>query len=237
MNESPFLAYNKDFVLFGTQHLIVLALMVMLSMGLPLFSRRFLQHSQKVKLARGMALLISFWVIIYDVILIYLGKFNYKTDLPLDICNLMGLLLPLFMWNPSKKIFPYFYFIILSGTFQAVLTPHLYNGFPNFIFLKYWFVHAGLIVFIIYVAGAFGYKVSLKDLWRAFLVIQLYVLGMYGVNYLLGSNYVYIMHKPPTASALDYLGPWPVYILVGEGIALVLFFIVWLLNRDKKSSN
>lgn len=233
MDQSAFLVYNKDFQLFGDQHLIVMALMAILSFGLPLFANRFFNHEQKVLLSRVMAVTISFWVVLYDIILIYLGKFNYKTDLPLDICNLMGVLLPFLMWTPNKKVFKYLYFLILSGTLQAVFTPHLYNGFPNFIFLKYWFVHSGLIVYIIYIAGAFKYKVSLKDLWRAFLVIQLYVFAMFGINALLGANYVYIMHKPPTASALDYLGPWPWYILVCEGIALVLFFIVWLPNRER----
>lgn len=234
MDQSPFLVYNKDFVLFGSQHLIVMALMLILALGLPFFAKKLLNQPQKILLSRIMALSICFWVILYDVILIFLGKFNYKTDLPLDICNMMGFFLPFLMWTPNRRFFPFLYFIILAGTLQAVITPHLYNGFPNFIFLKYWFVHAGLIVYIIYVASAFGFRVSLKDLWRAFLALQAYVGGMFAINSLLGSNYVYIMHKPPTASALDYLGPWPWYILVGEGIALVLFFLVWLPNRGRK---
>jgi uncharacterized membrane protein YwaF len=36
------------------------------------------------------------------------------------------------------------------------------------------------------------------------------------------------MQKPPTASALDYLGDWPYYIFKAELIAVVVFFIVYL---------
>jgi uncharacterized membrane protein YwaF len=36
------------------------------------------------------------------------------------------------------------------------------------------------------------------------------------------------MEKPPTASLIDVLGPWPWYLLALEGIAFVIFFILYL---------
>ena len=62
---------------------------------------------------------------------------------------------------------------------------------------------------------------------KAFWGVQVYAVGIVLLNLLLGSNYFYIMRKPPTASLLDYLGPWPWYILVCEGIVLVLFLLVY----------
>ena len=225
---SPFLDYNNGFVSYGSQHITVIILMVVLAIGLPLLAKRYFSSQQQLWTSRLMAILISTWVILYDLILIYLGKFNYQTDLPLDICNLMGLLLPFLMWKPNQRIFPYLYFWILTGTTQAIFAPHLYNAFPNFIFIKYWIVHAGLFVFIIYVAVVWQFSLRWKDLWRAFLALQVYVVSVFLIDKLIGANYVYVVQKPPTASVLDYLGPWPVYILAAEVIALFSSFLVFL---------
>jgi hypothetical integral membrane protein (TIGR02206 family) len=48
------------------------------------------------------------------------------------------------------------------------------------------------------------------------------------VNALLGSNYLFIAHKPATASLLDVLPPWPWYLPILEAIALVLIGLLYL---------
>jgi hypothetical integral membrane protein (TIGR02206 family) len=48
------------------------------------------------------------------------------------------------------------------------------------------------------------------------------------VNWLLGSNYLFIAHKPDTPSLIDVLGPWPWYILSLEALALVLCLGLYL---------
>jgi len=126
----------------------------------------------------------------------------------------------------------------MAGTTQAVFTPHLFDGFPNFVFIKYWVVHGGLIVYILYVAFVWKFQLSLKDLWRSFLLIQIYALIIYLTNELIGANYLYLVKKPPTVSVLDYFGPWPVYIFVCEVIMLFLMFMVYLpYLRNEKEKN
>ncbi len=236
---SPFFDFNSDFVMYGGQHITAIILTFCISVGFPIFAKRHFSQQQHLWISRLMAVLISIWVILYDLILLYLGKFNYRTDLPLDICNLMGLLLPFLTWKLNKRLFPYLYFYVMAGTTQAVFNPHLFNGFPNFIFIKFWIVHGGLIIYILYVAVVWEYRILVKDLWRSFLALQVYLLVMFILNRLIGSNYLYVIEIPPTESViLEYFGPWPYYILVGQLIFLFLSFMVYLpylkLNRKNK---
>lgn len=214
--------------MFGIQHWIPLALMVFFSVVLSILGKRVFNEQTKLQVSRFMSLSICIWAIAYFVILIAIGKFNYKQDLPFELCNLMAILMPFLMWNPKYKYHEMLYFMVLAGTMQAIITPYLYNGFPNFIYLKYWIVHCGLVVVVIYHTVAFDMKPTLKSIWRAFIGLNLYVLFALIINLCLGSNYGYVLGKPPTASVLDYLGPWPWYIFVCEFLGVIVFFICYL---------
>ena len=227
--------YNQSFVVFGIQHMWVLGLIAGLSWALPWLAQKRLNANQRRGLARGMGLVLTSSVIAWTGLRLIEGAFDPTTDLPLDLCNLLAFLMPLLIWRPTQRIQEVLYFWVLAGTVQAVLTPHLVEGFPHYTFLKYWIVHGGLVVVTIYVTVAFRLYPTGRSLIRAFVGIQFYAVGIFVVNKLLGANYFYIMEKPPTASLLDYFGPWPWYILVCEGIMLVLFLIayapIWLRAR------
>ena len=48
------------------------------------------------------------------------------------------------------------------------------------------------------------------------------------VDGLWGMNFLYLREKPWAPTLLDWLGPWPVYILAVEALALVLFLLLAL---------
>ncbi len=227
-NDLLFFRPNTDFQLFGHQHLIMIALTLLLAFSLAFFGKKYLSSSQQLTVGRGMTLVFALAVLGWIAIRMAEGLFDYKTDLPFDICNMTALMLPFLMWTPKHRIHEVLYFWIMAGTMQAVLTPHLFEGFPHYTFIKYWAVHGGLIVFAVFATVVYGIRPTWKSLWRSFLMLQGYVVALFGVNLLLGSNYAYLMHKPPTASALDYLGDYPWYLLTSEAVALVLFMLVLL---------
>lgn len=228
LTEFLFFKPNEDFTLFGSQHLLMMMLTVAVSIGLAVFAKKRLSPAQQVALGRGMTLVLAAAVVGWITIRLALGQFDYKTDLPFDICNFVALALPFLMWQPRLKVQEILYFWIMAGTLQAVLTPHLFEGFPHFTFVKYWTVHSGLIVFAIYATVVFQLRPTWKSLWKSFLYLQCYIAILFCINLLLGSNYAYLMGKPPTASAFDYLGDYPWYLLVSEGVALFFFALVFL---------
>ncbi len=227
-SESLFFRPNTDFQLFGNQHLVMIALTLGLAFGISFFVKNSLFKHHQLTIGRALTLLICLAVVGWIGIRMAMGEFDYKTDLPFDICNIVALSLPFLMWQPNPRIHEVLYFWILAGTMQAVLTPHLFEGFPHFTFVKYWLVHGGLVVFAVYATVVYGIRPTWKSLWRSFLLLQGYVAALFCINLMLGSNYAYLMRKPPVASALDYLGDYPWYLLSSELVALFMFVLVLL---------
>lgn len=179
------------------------------------------------------------WAIMFagDVSKMIEGTYSVKEDLPLFLCRLVAWVLPVTIMFMNKKILKMMYFFVLAGTLQAVLTPDLAEGFPSYLYFRYWILHLGLISTMIYVVSVFELRITWKDLWRAFLVAQPYLLILMLINSILGSNYGYTQHKPPGGSVLDFFGPWPWYIVGAEAIMLISFvlLIIPFLFRKKKS--
>jgi uncharacterized membrane protein YwaF len=68
------------------------------------------------------------------------------------------------------------------------------------------------------------------------LYLHLYALVIGVSNLLCDTNFFYLRGKPSEPSLLDYMGPWPVYILVGDLLAGFLFWLLWLPFRKKHST-
>jgi hypothetical integral membrane protein (TIGR02206 family) len=155
------------------------------------------------------------------------GNFNYKEDLPLYLCRIIAWMLPFVVWYKSKFWMGVFYFWILAGTLQGTITPDLKEGFPDYFYFRYWFLHAGLVMAILYVILAFRMRITWKHFWYAIGLTQVYLLCVHVINLIIDSNYSYTVAKPP-ASVLDMMGPWPWYLLAGEGLMFALYALLML---------
>jgi hypothetical integral membrane protein (TIGR02206 family) len=58
-------------------------------------------------------------------------------------------------------------------------------------------------------------------------------------NTIAGTNYGFLNRKPATASLLDVLGPWPVYVFVATALILLtwaLMTLPWQRIRSSRAS-
>jgi hypothetical integral membrane protein (TIGR02206 family) len=67
-----------------------------------------------------------------------------------------------------------------------------------------------------------------KSLLRVFIITNIYMVAVYFINAYIGSNYLYLNHKPATTSILDVLPAWPLYLLYMEALGIVTSIILYI---------
>jgi len=216
------------FELFGLTHFLGLAVVTAVCVSMALLRRRF---SQPVRpfIRWSLLAVIYFSEASWHIWKLSIGEWNIQGMLPLWLCSLTSWSMPLLLIYRSYRYYEWVYFMGLIGASQALLTPDLMNyGFPHFRFIEYFAVHGAIIIAVVYMTVVEGFRPSWRSLPRVILVTNLYWLFCGWVNNLIGSNYLYTSGKLPTPSLLDYLGPWPWYLLAMEGLGLFFCVLLYL---------
>jgi len=74
-----------------------------------------------------------------------------------------------------------------------------------------------------------GFRPAWGSFRRAVIGMLLYTLVIFPLNFLLGSNYMFLAYKPAEfTSLLDILPPWPVYIPYMEMLGILVFLLLYL---------
>lgn len=237
MNWQSIFYTSEKFVWYGFEYFS--ALLLLSSLGAFLIWRGTqVNQSGKEYILKGISYTLSAAIIIWAAIETYLGRFYLESDLPLIFCNLFALGLPLFAFQRTQRSFNILYFIILAGATQSIITPGLKFNFPHYEFLKFWTVHVGLIIFVVYQMVVLRMKPTKSGIWQTFAFIQIYMVIVIGINWALDANYLYLNVKPAHGTLLALLGGWPWYIVWMDIILIPYFFIlyvpIWFFNKRKK---
>ncbi|MBU2930202.1 YwaF family protein [Winogradskyella psychrotolerans] len=221
------IVYNS--VTIGSfQHIIPILFATLFTVVLIKYSRKNFNEFQKRKTVHYLGCFVSVTLIGFHLYRMLFDNYNFKTDLPLYLCSLMALFIPVFTYYRRYWMYEILVFWIIGGTVQAVITPDITQGFPSFDYFRYWVVHLGLLSIIFYFIVELKMKPTFKSVFKSFLALQVYVVLMMLLNYSLDANYFYLNEKPKSASVLDYFGEWPYYILVGQLILIPLFLFVYV---------
>jgi len=230
-----FFGENADFVPFSGQHILISAIVVVFGTILIYWAKK---QSEQIQFLTGniIASSISLTVIFGSILNSYKQDFNYQEDLPLHLCSFLALVIPVLSFTRKYIYYEIFFFLILAGTLQSLITPSDYN-FLNFNFFRYWFVHSGLVLFMFYATFVYKMRPTIKSVFKSFIGMQFYMVLMFLINYLLGSNYFYTNRKPDATTLLDVFGEWPQYIFVVELIVIPFFLLIYFpfyLTRKKE---
>lgn len=230
------------FQLFSNVHLLTLAAFLLTAILLFLF-RKPLRIPRINGIARvGLFLMLILSEISLQAWLWWSGHWSYQYSLPLHLSSISLILSAILLLTRKYALFEFTYFVGVGSALQAMITPDisLYT-FPHYRYVHFFISHGGTVIANLFMVFVAGYRPTGKSIWKAFLWLNAYTFIVFIVNFLIEGNYMYISEKPVNPSMIDYLGPWPWYILSLEVIALFTFVILYIpfwvtrrMNREKK---
>ena len=210
---------------WGPSHLVVLGVfvvgvVVLVAVG-PLVRGRPVERPLAVALAVGN--------IVFGLIgtVTEFSDGDIKGNLPLQLCDFawVPVAWALLTRHPLALALTYFWGLTLA--LQALVQPTLDEAFPDPNFFAFWGKH------VLLVWGAVYATLTLKQGpdWRSYrwavVATAIWVAVAMSVNGLLDTNYGYFNSKPD-GTVLDYLGPWPLYVLAEVAIVIVAWALLTL---------
>jgi hypothetical integral membrane protein (TIGR02206 family) len=209
---------------YGLPHLAVIFLTIVLPFALAAIVRR----TKSPRVERGIVVLLSAVLALnYVVYLIFIrsrGIATWQQMLPLQLCDWGLVVVLVAMWTGNQRWFEVAYFWGIGGTLQAVLTPDLRFGFPDWRFISFFTSHSGIIIGVVFLMLTRRYRPYPMSIVRVFLWSEFYFVVTLIADELTGFNYGFLLHKPEAFSILSFLSDSrPLYLLEMHGVALLFF--------------
>lgn len=224
---------TEPFQLFSFPHLVIIALVPLSAAVLARWSRDNAQRARSIRITLGLIILINelAWYGYY----VQQGWFAFPYSLPLHLCDVVLWLTIYTALTVKPWAYELIYYWGLAGTTMALLTPEVSTPALSYLTLRFLFAHGVIITTILFLTWRRLLRPRKGSHWRALLFLHIYA-GFIGLfNYIFRTNFFYICEKPIEASLLDYMGPWPIYLLVGDLLALAFFRLLWLPFRRSTS--
>lgn len=157
------------------------------------------------------------------------GAWSVRENLPLHLCGISIWSTIYMLFSRDYRLFPIIFFVGLGGAAQAIITPSAGEyGLPHFRAFQTLISHGMLVVAIIFLVAVEGRRPTWMSLWKTMLILNVYLVVVSAINFAVGSNYMFTLQKPQTASLFDVMGPWPWYLLTAEVLAILLFTLLYL---------
>lgn len=210
---------------FGPAHLAVLASVPIVAALLARVHRAAPQRSGLIRRLLGVVLLAN--CAAYYVSFVVTGEQLFPGHVPLELCDVSVFLVAAVLLTREARLFDVAYYWALAGAGNALFTPNFTHA-SWFIWVQYFVSHGVIVAATLYLVLSRQARPRPGSIGRVFLITNGYALLVGLFDWAFKTNYMYLRHKPPAPTLLDVLGPWPWYIVVGEGLAFGLFLLLYL---------
>jgi hypothetical integral membrane protein (TIGR02206 family) len=208
------------FATFGSEHLLLVGLFLVGAVAVVLVGRRQRGTPAAQRFSRVYAVAIPCVTVPSQVFQLTPGDFDLGTSLPLQLCDLAWVAAAWALWTHDRVPVALTYFWGLTLTVQGIVTPSLGQAFPHPRYLAFWAMHFLVVWAALYLTLGLGLGPRWREYRVTVAVTLVWAVLVLAVNTVLEVNYGYLNAKPGSASLLDLLGPWPVYVLASLTVLL-----------------
>ncbi len=202
---------DSHFPLFGLTHFLILASIPAVAILLTLVARQSLGSARGTRYTLGAILALNelAW---YAYRLRFEG-FRFPEGLPLQLCDLTLWLTVFALFTLNAFAFEAAYFAGMGGSGMALLTPDLWAPLASYPTIYFFLAHGMVVVCLLMLLWTKQAKPRPGSPWKVFAALNIYAAAIAVFNAIFNTNYMYLWRKPASASIIDILGPWPVYLL------------------------
>jgi hypothetical integral membrane protein (TIGR02206 family) len=221
---------NFQNTLFSPQHFLAISMVVCSWIILTLI---FKDRSEGVKwrFITAVSLLLLLLEIAQMIWYKSIGHFSYGYTLPLHLCSLMCIILPVMTITRNRLLMEYSYAMGLVPAFMTLLTPDIYY-YPSlsFIYIQSMLVH-GIICFIpIFLIFGMGFRPDISKLPKVIGILIGFAVIITPINYFTDGNYFFLKY-PAQGSPMEFFAdlvgsPW--YLLPTLMLGAVLWVVIYL---------
>jgi hypothetical integral membrane protein (TIGR02206 family) len=160
--------------------------------------------------------------------LLHLGIWSKEESLPLHLCALSNIMAGITMFWPTQRNFEILFYWGISGGIHSILTPEITAGSQVLVVFEYYFLHINIIFAPVFLMKFYGLFPKERSWLTVFLITQIVLPVVGGLNWLIDANYMYLSHKPIAENPF-IVGEWPWYILVLEVVMFAHFLVLYKL--------
>jgi hypothetical integral membrane protein (TIGR02206 family) len=227
---------QREFSAYGPSYWAVIAVFAIGAALLVWIGRRQTE-SQARHLGRTFGVLTA---AIYGAGLIYsLIPPSIDRSVPLNLTDLATVAAAYALWSQRHWAFALTYYWGLVLSTQALISPVLKSpDFPHFQFLGFWGIHLLVVWAAIYLTWGRRMRPQWRSYRFAVVVTMVWAAVTFAFNSIAGTDYGFLNGKPATATLLDVLGPWPVYLLTATLLLLIVWALMtWPWERARRPAN
>jgi len=214
------------FETYGPSHLTALAIFAAGAVVVVVLGLRLRDTPAEQPVRRTFAVAILAITVPLQILQFTPGEWNLQTSLPLQLCDLGWMLAVHALWTRNRLTATIAYLWGITLTTQGMITPDLVSEFPEPRFLMFWAMHMLLVWASLFVVPGLRILPTWHTYRQTIAITLVWAVVVFGFNVVAGTNYGYLNGLPKSASLLDYLGPWPLFVVLEIGIVAVAWALL-----------
>jgi len=229
----------QPFNIFGTYHLVTLAVILCVAIFFPRTYR-----DKPVSQKENTAKILGISIIALELVKPFIWHsmdYPWIRLIPIHMCSLSGLFIGIFLLTKKRLFFEIAFFWGIGGGINALITPDVTLTFPDPKYVLFFLGHGLLIVNIGYACIALSNRPTFKSVKNGIFFSLAVLPVIYIINLLLGppANYWYLGAKPTEGQSLMDFFPdpplhIPLLIIIGAFLFLLIYSPYWVYDKFKK---